>query len=68
MRHTIFAANRYCCWAALILPLAALVCVTGCSTLSTTDHTAPKSRVSTYMQPPGNPDEDVEGPGYEWWY
>lgn len=73
MSHTAFATNRYCRRVALILPLAALVFVTGCSTLNgTTGQTALKSRVSTYMQPntqpPVNPDEDVEGPPYEWWY
>jgi hypothetical protein len=73
MRHTTFATNRCCRRVGWILPLAALVCVTGCSTLNgTTGQTALKSRVSTYMQPntqpPVNPDEDLEGPAYEWWY
>ena len=74
MKNLIMFAKKYSVGTALVLPVACLVAVTGCSSIEGTADSRPamNSKVSTYMQenqePAATADSSDEDPGYEWFY
>ena len=75
VKNLITFVKKHSAQTALVLPIACLVAITGCSSIEGTADRRPaiNHRVSTYMQtnqkqpatPVDNADQD---PGYEWFY
>ena len=75
MKNLIMTAKKNSLRAALILPLAGLVALAGCSSVdgTTANQTVTKNSVAAFMEQtpektattPADTDED---PGYEWFY
>jgi hypothetical protein len=75
MKNITMLAKKYAVQTTLVLPMACLVALTGCSSVEGTagSRSTLNTRVSTYVQanqekePTPVDDADVD-PGYEWFY